>query len=344
MLDKPRAIRAKQQQGNVGMKVCVYGAGSVGGVIAARLASGGVETSVVARGPHLDAIRKNGLRVNSTESIPVARIAASDDPSALGPQDLVVAAVKAHQLTAIVDGLKKLLRPDTPVVYAINGVPCWYFHKVGGPREGRRIERLDPGGRLWNEIGPDRAIGCVVNIGGSVPSPGVIDNPGGSRRLALGELDDKPSPRLAEIANVMRKGGLDIRIDGTIRHEMWAKLTVNMTATPLAVLTAAPQGLAMTADPAVKEIARRICDEACSIAVAYGAPRPDAANIVNGMMSGTHRPSILQDLDVGRPMEIDPQLTVPLEFAHEAGVPVPVLDMLAGLVKARARAAGLYAG
>jgi 2-dehydropantoate 2-reductase len=331
-------------EGSSAMKVCVYGAGAVGGVIASRLASGGVETSVVARGPQLDAIRKNGLRVNSSEPIPVAKIAASDDPAALGQQDLVIATVKAHQLTAIVDGLKKLLRADTPVIYAVNGVPWWYFHKVGGPKEGRRIDRLDPGGRLWNEIGPDRAIGCVVNLGGSVPSPGIIDNPSGSRRLAIGELDDRQSSRLVEIAALMRKGGLDIRTENPIRHEMWSKLTVNMTATPISVLTAAPQGLAMTADPAVKAIARQICDEACSIAVAYGAPRPDAEKIVNSMMSGTHRPSILQDLDVGRPMEIDPQLTVPLAFAHDAGVPVPVLDMLAGLVKARARSAGLYAG
>jgi 2-dehydropantoate 2-reductase len=324
------------------MKVCVFGAGAVGGIIAARLASGGAETAVVARGAHLDAIRQNGLRVESPDDIPLARVPASDDPAALGPQDLVIAAVKAHQLPAIVPGLKKLLRADTPVIYAVNGLPWWYFHKVGGAGEGRRIERLDPGGGLWDEIGVDRAIGCVVNLGGSVPSPGVVNNPNGSKRLALGEPGGGLSPRLVEIAETLRKGGLTIATERPIRHEMWSKLVVNMTATPISVLTSSPPGRAAE-DAGVKEIARRICDEACAIAVAYGAPRPDAEKIVAAMPTA-HRPSILQDLDLGRPMEIDPQLTVPLDLAHEAGVAVPTLDMLTGLIKARARSAGLYNG
>jgi 2-dehydropantoate 2-reductase len=326
------------------MKVCVYGAGAVGGVIAARLAKGGVETSVIARGGQLEAIRKNGLRLETDEPIPVARLAASDDPAKIGPQDLVITTVKAHQLPAIVDGLKKLLRADTAVVYGINGIPWWYFHKVGGPQEGRRIDRLDPGGRLWNEIGVERTIGCVVNLGGSVTEPGVVSNPSGSKRLALGEPGGEQSARLIAIAGELRKGGLTISTERPIRHEMWRKLATNMTATPIAVLTAWAQGLAIASDPAVREIARTLCVEAGSIGEAYGAPPVDADAIVNGISGGAHRASILQDLDVGRSMEIDAQLTVPLDLAREVGVKVPVLEALTALVKARARSAGLYNG
>jgi 2-dehydropantoate 2-reductase len=324
-----------------GAKVCVYGAGAIGGVIAARLASAGVETSVVARGPHLDAIRENGLRVDSPESIPVAKIAASDDPAALGPQDLVIAAVKAHQLPGIVDGLRTLLRADTPIVYAINGVPWWYFHGVGGRREGKRLGRLDPGGRLWDEIGVDRTIGCVVNLGASVSSPGVVDNQGGSKLLALGELDGRQSPRLAEIVGLLRKGGFIVDTNRPIRHYVWAKLARNMTAAPVAVLASAPPAKAIC-DPVVRAIAQRICAEVCAIGTAYGAPPLNAAGILATLSS--HRPSLLRDLDSGRPMEIDPLLTVPLELAHEAGVAVPTLEMVSGLVRARARSAGLYGG
>ena len=326
------------------MKVCIYGAGAVGGVIASRLALSGAETAVIVRGPHLEAIRRNGLRFDSPEGSRLAKVAASDDPADFGPQDLVIAAVKAHQLPAIARGLVKLLRADTPVVYAINGIPWWYFRKVGGPDEGRRIERLDPGGELWDLVGVDRTIGCVVNLGGSVPSPGVVDNPNGSKRLALGELGGEQSDRLRDVAAVLRSGGLTVDIERPIRHEMWNKLVLNITTTPISVLTSAPPGQASAADAGIKTIARMCCEEAYAIAAAYGAPRDREVDAIIDSLNATHRPSILQDLDLGRAMEIDPQLTVPIEMAHAAGVAVPTLDMLAALVRARARVAGLYQG
>lgn len=323
------------------MKVCVYGAGAIGGLIAARLSLAGVETSLVARGPNLEAVRKNGLRVISPEKIPVARIAASDEPADLGPQDLVVVAVKANQLSTVVAGLKKLLHADTLIVYALNGIPWWFFYRFGGPRDGKRIDRLDPAGRLWDEIGIHRTLGCVVNLGASVSAPGVIDNQGGSKLLALGAPDGRQSPRLMETVSALRRGGFVVDAERPIRDYVWAKLARNITAQPLAVLTSAPPGQAVR-DPAVRVLAQGICQEACWIGAAYGAPRLDVAGIVGTLSS--HRPTLLRDLDNSRPMEIDALLMAPLDLAHDAGIPVPALEMVAGLVRARARAAGLYGG
>ena len=327
------------------MKVCVYGAGSIGGVIAARLALNGVETSVVARGPHLAAIKANGLRFETPEGSRVVRIAATDNPADLGPQDVVIAAVKAHQTPAIARPMQALLGPDTMVSYAVNGLPWWYFRKAGGKAEGRRLERLDPGGVLWDEVGVDRTIGCVVNLPATVPEPGVVHWEGGNNRLALGELDDAQSPRLLALADMLRAAGMDIDTHRPIRYEMWNKLVRIMVASPITILTAMPAAPALR-DPAVREVAASLCREAIAVAAAYGTAldidvEGELDKWTNG---GNHRPSILQDLDAGRPMEIDPQITVPVELAHDAGVPVPTLDMTAGLMRARARAAGLYAG
>jgi 2-dehydropantoate 2-reductase len=327
------------------MKVCVYGAGSIGGVIASRLALAGVETSVVARGDHLAAIKANGLTFVTPDGRRVAKVAAAGDPAELGPQDAVITAVKGHQLPAIAEPMLALLHPETVVVYALNGLPWWYFHKEGGRWGERQIERLDTGGRLWNGVGVDRAIGCVINLPAKVDAPGVVHWEGGNNRLALGELDGAETPRLARIAETLRAAGIAIDTHRPIRFEVWNKLVLNMTASPLSILTASPLG-AVIGDPGIRTVAKSIWLEGIAIADALGiALDRDVDEKIDRWGHGTrHRPSILQDLDRGRSLEIDPQLTVPIELAHELGVSVPTLDLVAGLLRARARAAGVYSG
>ena len=324
------------------MKVCVYGVGAIGGVIAARLALNGVETSVVARGPHLAAIRERGLRLDTPEGSSVVNVTASDDAAALGVQDVVIAAVKAHSLPSIARGLSKLLRSDTSVVYAINGLPWWYFYKAVGKNEGRRIERLDPGGALWNLVGVERTIGCVVSLPSEVNEPGVIHYEGGNNRLALGELGGEQSSRLLEIAAALRNSGFTIDHRRPIREEVWRKLVHKIGASPIVVLTAGSPARSFD-DAGIRVIARALYSEAFALAAAYGFPQNGNIDaFVDRRRHIVHRPSILQDLEAGRSMEIDPQLTVPIELAREAGVAVPTLEMLSALVRARARTAGLY--
>jgi 2-dehydropantoate 2-reductase len=328
------------------MKYCVYGAGSIGGVIAARLALSGVETAVIARGEHLAAIRANGLRFVSPAGSEVAKVTASDDPKEVGPQDVVIAAVKAHQLPAIAEPMRALLHEKTTVLYAVNGLPWWYFHKEGGRWSERQIERLDPGGRLWNGVGVDRTIGCVVNLPATVEAPGIVHWEGGNNHLSLGELGGGQTPRLTAIADTLRKAGIAIDTGRPIRFEMWNKLTLNMVASPIAILTASPLG-AVIGDAGMRQVAKNLWVEGNAIAAALGIdldPNVDAKLDRWATPAGQrpHRPSILQDFERGRPLEIDPQLTVPIELAHELGVTVPTLDLLAGLMRARAKAAGVY--
>lgn len=328
------------------MKICVYGAGAIGGVIAARLALSGVETSVVARGAHLAALQANDLTFHTPKGTEVVPIAAAGDPAELGPQDVVIVAVKAHQIPAIAGPMQALLGPDTAVVYAINGIPWWYFRRAGGQWNDRRLERLDPGGVLWDAVGVDRTIGCVVNLPATVIAPGVIHYEGGNNRLALGELDDSQTPRLAALAGALRTAGLDIDTHRPIRFEVWNKLALILVASPLAVLTGAPPRDSLS-DGALRDVARSTWLEANAIAAAYGfALDADIDGRLDGWAKGggNHKPSILQDLEAGRQLEIDAQINVPVALAHDAGVPVPTLDLLSAFMRARARAAGVYDG
>lgn len=323
------------------MKICVYGAGAIGGVIAAQLALSGVAVSVVARGAHLAAIREGGLRMEASGKTVVAEVKASDEPDLLGAQDVVIAAVKAHQLPSIADGLTRLLHDGTIVLYAVNGMPWWYFHKAGGRNGEKRLALLDPGGHLWNRVGVDRTIGCIINFPASVTAPGSVRHGGGNNRIAVGELDGEQSPRLASIATVLHRAGFTIDTHRPIREEVWSKLAHVVTVSTIAVLTCAPPGVAFV-DPKIQELAQRIYGDIFAIAAAYGSPTDaDIKGLVASHRS-SNKPSMLQDLEAGRSMEIDPQLTVPVELAHEAGVAVPMLDALLGLVRVRAARAGLY--
>jgi 2-dehydropantoate 2-reductase len=324
------------------VKVAVFGAGAIGGHIAARLVHGGADVSVVARGPHLAAMRARGIRVVAPDWDATLPVRAGEDPATFGVQDAVLVTVKAPALPAVARGIAPLLGPETAVVFVMNGIPWWYFHGHGGPWEGRRVPLADPGGAVWEAVGPARAIGGVVYSACTVVEPGVVQVAHRRSRLILGEPDGAMSARLAAIATALRAGGLLVDESPRIRDAVWAKLMGNLSGGPVAVLGgAAPKD--SYGEPAIERAVRACYAEGMAVAAAMGHPvAVDVdAQIAHGREM-SHRPSILQDLELGRPMEIDGIFGTTLDLARLAGVETPVLDRLVALVRVRARMAGLY--
>ena len=324
------------------MRVCVYGAGAIGGHLAVRLALGGADVSVLARGPHLAAIQQHGLTVHTSEGQLHARVQASDDPRALGPQDAVLVTVKAPALPAVAAGIAPLLKSDTPVAIVMNGIPWFYFHGVGGALEGRRLPKIDPGDALWRTIGPERAIAGVVYAASAVIAPGVIELENASPRVVLGEPDGRESQRVQAIAAHINDGGMQAIVSTKIRDEIWNKLLGNLSVGPLTVLTQVSMS-ELYKEPLCEDAARQVMQEAQAVANAVGAyPSPNHEKRIAHTRGIDHKPSILQDLELGRPMEIDGIFAAPLELARMVGVATPMLDLLVAMAKVRARAAGLY--
>lgn len=326
------------------MRICVYGAGAIGGHLAVRLALGGAEVSVLARGPHLAAIQRDGLTVHTTGGQLHARVRASDDPAAIGPQDAVLVTVKAPALPAVAAGIAPLLKPDTPVAFVMNGIPWFYFHGIGGPLEGRRLPKIDPADALWRAVGPERAIAGVVYAASTVIAPGVIDLENANPRVVLGEPDHRETQRVQAIASHINGGGMQAVVSTNIRDEIWNKLLGNLGNGPLCVLTQVSMK-ELYQDPVCVQAARQLMQEAQMVANALGAhPSANHEKRIEHSRGIDHKPSILQDLELGRPMEIDALFDAPLELARVAGVATPMLDLLVSMVKVRARAAGLYGG
>ena len=326
------------------MKVCVFGAGAIGGHLAVRLARGGADVSVVARGPQLAAIRQDGLKVVTSKGDLDARVRASGDPAELGVQDAVLVTVKAPALPSVAVTIAPLLGPGTKVAFVMNGIPWFYFHAIGGALEGRRLPKIDPGDALWRTVGPERAIAGVVYAASAVIRPGVIELENPSSRVVLGEPDGRVSPQVRAIAAHLNAGGMTAEVSEVVRDAIWNKLLNNLASGSLAVLTQASIQRLYQEEVCVAT-ARRIMDEALAIATAVGAkPDPDHDKRIAHGRSLDHKPSILQDLELGRPMEIDGIFDAPLEMARLVGVAAPTLEMVVALMKVRARAAGLYGG
>ena len=327
------------------MRICVFGAGSVGGYLAGFLAKGGADVSVLARGAHLAAIRINGLTVETPDGSINVKLPASDEPAELGRQDAVLVTVKAPALNAVAATIAPLLDRDTPVAFAMNGIPWWYFHAHAGPLDGHHLARLDPGDALWNTVGPQRAIGGIFWPACSVPAPGVVRLlTSAGRGTVFGEPDGSTTPRITALADVFRAADLPVTVAANIRELIWQKLAFNLSAGPMCVLTQSAVR-ATHEEPALIECSRHMLAEAQAIALAMGFWLGiDAERVVATNTQLAHRPSILQDLEAGRPMEIDALYSVPLDLARMAGVTTPMLDLLVGLIKAKARARGLYAG
>lgn len=323
------------------MKICVFGAGAVGGNLAARLAGRTNEVSVVARGEHLAAIRKNGLTVETPDRPLWAKVNASADPRDLGPQDLVIVTVKAPALPEVAAGIGPLLRDDTPVLFVMNGIPWWYFYAHGGPLDGKRLPRIDPDDAVWNAVSPQRVLGSVIYSSNSVVRPGVIRNTSGRVHLIIGEPNGENSARVKTIANVFTASGAKADISTRIRDDIWTKLLANMSSNPLTFLAQTSLG-AVFAEPVCVAAVRTMADEAAAIARALGC---DVHLDVDSAFAGAsqHKPSIVQDLERGKPLELDALFTVPVELARMRDVKTPTLDLFVTLMKLRARVAGLYA-
>lgn len=325
------------------MRICVFGAGAIGGYLAARLAAREEnEVSLVARGPHLEAIRTKGLVLVEGEQRTVTRPRASADSRELGPQDYVVVTLKAHQITAAVPAIEALLGPETAIVWAVNGVPWWYFHGLEGPWRDRRLESVDPGGVIWDRLDPKRAIGCVVYPAAEVHEPGVVTLVEGDR-FSLGEPDGSRSERVERLAKALVAAGLKAPVRPKIRDEIWVKLWGNLTFNPLSALTRATLDV-ICADPGTRAVARAMMVEAQTVAEKLGVRFAiDVGKRIEGAAAvGAHKTSMLQDLERGRPMEIDALVTAVLELAKLVEVATPTIATVHALVTLEARVAGCY--
>jgi 2-dehydropantoate 2-reductase len=323
------------------MKVCVYGAGAIGGYMGALMQRAGAEVSFVARGPHLEAMRRNGVRIVREDDEIVAHPQCTDDPSELGPQDYVIIALKAHSVPSVVDAMEPLLGNDTGVVTAVNGIPYWYFYKHGGAYEGSTLESVDAGGKQWSTLRPERAIGCVVYPATEVVEPGVIRHIYGDK-FPLGEPSGQQTARVERLSELMNAAGLRAPVLDNIRDEIWLKLWGNLCFNPISALTCATLDV-IASDPGTRAIAKAMMLEAKAIGDKIGVNfRVDVERRINGAGAvGAHKTSMLQDLERNRPMEIDPLVTVVQEMGQLVGVPTPTLDIVLALVRQRARSAGL---
>ncbi|MGF1611412.1 MAG: 2-dehydropantoate 2-reductase [Kiloniellales bacterium] len=325
------------------MKVCIYGAGAIGGYLAIGLAQApGVEVSLVARGAHLAAIRTDGLTLEADEGKRVARFTATSDPAELGPQDYVIVALKAHQAWEAAEQMRPLLGPDTAVVTCQNGVPWWYFHGLAEPYNDLRLQSVDPGERQWRVIGPERAIGCVVYPATEITAPGVITHIYGDK-FALGEPDGSASERCKRLGEALEAGGFKAPVLEAIRDEIWLKLWGNLCFNPISALTRATLDVIAT-DPGTRALARAMMAEGEVIARRLGASfRVDIERRINGAARvGAHKTSMLQDLERGRAMEIDALVTAVQEMGRLVEVPTPHIDAVLALVQQLGRSQGLY--
>ncbi len=325
------------------MRIGIVGAGAVGGYLAARLAQAGHTVSLVARGAHLATIRERGLTLDTPDGCLNVRVEASDEPAELGPQDLVITSAKTPALPDLVAGIGPLLGEATPIVTAMNGVFWWYGH---GFRPGGRVPstaRLDPEGRLAAVIPAARALGMIVYSSNEVTAPGVVKNSSARNRYVVGAADPAGFDRAEAVAGDLDGAGFAVEATADIRRAMWTKLVRNLSTAPIAALTGATAA-AIIDDPEVARVGRGLFLEGAAVAAAHGFDGlADDADAVFAKGAGAaQKPSMLQDLERRRPMEIDSMLRIVQDFARDCGVATPTLDAVVALVVLRARTAGLY--
>ena len=328
------------------MKVCIFGAGAIGGYMAVELAHAGeAEVTCIARGPHLAAMQKNGLKLVMKDGEErVVQVNATDDPAAAGPQDYVIMALKAHSSAAVADQMSPLFGPDTALVTAQNGVPWWYFYKLEGAHEGTQVRSVDPDQRQWDLIGPERAIGCVVYPAAEIAEPGVIHHAYGNR-FSIGEPSGEKSERVQVLSKLLGNAGLRAPVRPRIRDDMWVKIWGNVSLNPISALTGGTLA-EMIDDPDVCSVIRASMIEAQAVGEALGVKFAiDVDKRIAGAREvGEHKTSMLQDLELGRPMEIDALVASVQELGRIVDVATPTIDTVLGLVKQRARLAGCYDG
>jgi len=324
------------------MQICIFGAGAIGGYMGAKLAQAGADVSLVARGPHLAAITDKGLTLIEADRDPVTvKVNASENPTDLGPQDYVIVTLKAHSVPAVVPKMQPLIGENTTIVSGVNGVPWWYFHKIGTDLEGTRLETVDPGHTQWDGFGPNRVLGCVVYPAAEVSQPGTIKHIEGNR-FSLGEPDGSKSERAVALSQALSAAGLKAPVRPRLRDEIWVKLWGNLSFNPISALTHATLDVLCT-DSGTRAVAKGMMLEAQEVAEKLGVKFPiDVERRIDGGAAvGAHRTSMLQDLNAGRPMEIDALIGSVQELGRLTKTPTPTIDTVLALTRLRARTAGL---
>jgi 2-dehydropantoate 2-reductase len=324
------------------MKACIYGAGAIGGWIGARLAHAGGQVSVVARGRTLEAISRDGLRLQSGDTSLQAPVRASASPADLGPQDLVVVSVKAPAMADVARGIAPLLGPDTIVLSAMNGVPWWFFDGFGAEFAGTRLKSVDPEGAIARAIPGRHILGCVVHASCSTPAPGVVKHHFGNK-LIVGEPAGGSSARLQALAAMLQKSGFEVEVSPQIQKDAWYKLWGNMTVNPVSAMTGATADLVLD-DELVREFISRVMLEAREIGARIGIPiaqEPEDRHQVTRKL-GAFKPSMLQDVEAGKPVELDALVAVVKELGALTGVETPYTDALLGLSRLHAKVRKLY--
>ena len=317
------------------MKICVVGAGSIGGLLGVRLALAGEDVTLVARGPHLQAIRRTGLRVcyrDGTTEV-AGDVAATSDMGACGRQDLVILGLKAHQIAPVVDDIRALFGPDTMVLTTQNGLPWWYFQRHGGPYEGYRIEALDPDGRLTDGIEARRIIGCIAYPAATIARPGVIRHIEGSR-FPVGELDGTETDRVRLVSETLHRAGFKSPVLTDIRSEIWLKAWGNLSFNPISALCHATLVDICRFAP-TRELAANMMTEAQAIAEKLGVTFrvPLEKRIAGAEKVGKHKTSMLQDVEAGRALETEALIGAVLEMGRLTGTPTPYISAIYAAVK-----------
>ena len=323
------------------MKICIFGAGAIGGLMGAKLAAkGDVDVTFIARGPHLAAMRENGVKLISEGVEQIVHPRCVESAEEAGPQDYVLVTLKAHSLPSAAKQMQPLLGTDTAIVSAVNGIPWWYFHGLGGAYEGRIVQSVDPEGQVSALLPPSRAIGCIVYPAAEVTAPGVIEHSYGDR-FSLGEPDGSRSPRAQALSEALIAAGFKAPVRPKIRDELWVKLWGNMAFNPISALTTATLD-GLTGDEGQRGVARAMMLEGQRVAEALGVRFAiDVDKRIAGAAEvGAHKTSMLQDLERGRPMEIEALLGAVVELADWVGEAAPISRTVLALVRARARAAG----
>lgn len=319
-------------------RICVFGAGAIGGYVGARLAlKGEADVALVARGAHLAAMESHGLTLRQEGETHVVRPRVTDDPRQLGQQDYIILTLKAHALSGVIDQLMPLIGKDTAILFAQNGIPWWYFHGVGGPLEGTRLESVDPGGVIWKRIGPERALGTVVWQAAEIAAPGVIAHHYGDR-MPIGEPTGEKTERALLLSRLLTAAGIKSPVRPNLRNEIWLKLWGNLSFNPVSVLTLGTlQDLAT--DPGTRRVIRTMMEEARAVAEKLGISFAVDADERMDMAAkvGAHRTSMLQDVEAGRPTELDALLGVVIELGRIVEIGTPSLQLVYDLCKFRSR-------
>jgi 2-dehydropantoate 2-reductase len=325
------------------MKVCIYGAGAIGGWMGAKLAQTGCELSVVARGATLEALRRDGLRLQQQDGKSIAaKVRASAAPADLGVQDLVVVAVKAPAMTEVAKTIAPLLGPRTIVLTAMNGVPWWFFEGFGGRFAGTHLKAVDPDGSIARAVPAQHILGCVVHASFSLDGPGQVRQHFGNK-LIIGEPSGEKTPRVRELAALLEKAGFETVLSDQIQKDAWFKLWGNMTMNPISAITGATTDLVLD-DELVRGFIHKVMLEAKEIGARIGIPidqSPEDRHVVTRKL-GAFKTSMLQDVEAGKAEELDALVTVVKELGKLTDVPTPYTDALLGLARLHARVRGLY--